>query len=138
MHVQTRQIVNSGTSMTAMGATATAATGDMSGAITSDPVDLLQCMTGCIEAIWTATSTPVGTWVVEASGGSFDQNRPGNINWYDITSLITPALAAVNGAGSFLINIGNLGFRAIRVRYVRTSGGQAGNLNMWFFGHSAA
>lgn len=139
MYLPARQIVGSGTAMTLMGATATSATGDMSAAITSDPVDCQAIAYGCIEAVWNATGgSPVGTFVVEACGGSWNQDRPALINWIDITSLLTPALPAVSGAGSFIANLGNLGFRGVRLRYVRTSGGAANQLSVWFNGKSAA
>lgn len=135
MFISDRQIVGSGTAMTVMGATAGAATGDMSASLTSDPVDLKTIVYGCLEAVWNATGgSPVGSFVVEASGGSFSQDRPALINWIDITSLLSPALPAVSGAGSFIANLGNLGFRAIRLRYVRTSGGANNQLSVWFSG----
>ncbi len=139
MYLPDRQIVGSGTSMTAFGATATAATGDMSANITSDPADCWGIVYGCLELVWNATGgSPVGTLAVDGCGGSWNKDRPTTINWIDITSLITPALPAVNGAGSAIVNLGNIGFRAIRVRYVRTSGGATNQLSIWFNGKSAA
>lgn len=125
--------------MTLQGATTSAATGDMSQNITSDPVDCLAVVFGCIEATWSASGgSPTGSWVLEASGGSFDKDRPANTKWYDITARLTPALPAVSGAGSFIANLPEIGYRALRLRYVLGSGGNVANgLSVWFNGKSA-
>jgi len=123
-----------------MGATASSATGDMSAAnIISDPVDMMTGIWGSIHAVWNATGgAPVGQFFVDATGEDWDRDRPANITWEDISSLVSPPPPAVNGAGSFLINLQNIGFRGLRIRYVRTSGGAANQLSCWFNGKSAA
>lgn len=137
MHNQTSFPVGSGTGNTLHGASASAANGDTTAAsITSDPIDLLQCITGSLHAVWTG-GAPVGVITVFGTGGDYDQDRPANVTWEDITSRLPTTPPAVNGNGSWITNLADLGYRAIRFVYTRTSGGQAvGGMKVYFFGKS--
>jgi hypothetical protein len=120
-----------------MGATASAANGDMSVAITSDPFDIRQSIAASIEVVWGATGgAPTGTFVVEAAGGSFNPDRPAGINWIDVTALMRPAPTNPAGAaGKFISDIPIVsGWRALRIRYTPASGGAANQLSVWATG----
>lgn len=134
MFIPDRQIVGSGSARTAMGATASAATGDMSQAITSDPFELRQSIAASLEVVWGVTGgAPTGTFVIEAAGGSFNYDRPALINWIDVTALMRPAPTNPAGvAGKFITDIPIVsGWRAVRLRYTPGSGGAVNQLSVW-------
>lgn len=137
MFIPDRQIVGSGSFQTLLGATASAANGDMSVAITSDPFELRQSPAASLEVVWSTTGgAPTGTFVVEACGGSFNRDRPSTINWIDVTALMRPAPTNPAGAaGKFLTDIPIFsGWRAVRVRYTPGAGGAANQLSIWATG----
>lgn len=100
--------------------------GDMSGDLQSVGVDMLSLPFGAIEAIW--TGNPTGTFSVD---GSVDNVPSANLvtNWYPTgTATNDPA----GSASSALINLSGIGFRWVRLSYVRTSG--SGSLTVNIFG----
>lgn len=94
-----------------------AAGGTMPGAAV-DSADLVRCT---VQAV--VTGSPVGSLVVQASndnvtGATADKAAAAATNW----TAIPGAAVAVNGAGTYLIPVVELAYRAIRVAYVPTSG----------------
>lgn len=137
MFINDRQIVGSGTTSTLMGGTPSAATGDMSVAITSEPFELREILAVSLEVVWVTTGgAPTGTFVIEACGGSFNRDRPATINWIDVTALMRPAPTNPAGvAGKFITDSPIVcGWRAVRLRYTPGSGGAANQLSVWATG----
>lgn len=137
MFIPDRQLVGSGSFQTLLGATASSANGDMSVAIVSDPFDIRQSVAASLEVVWGVTGgAPTGTFVIEAAGGSYNQNRPATINWIDVTALMRPAPTNPAGvAGKFITDIPIVsGWRAIRLRYTPGGGGAANQLSVWATG----
>lgn len=84
-----------------------------------------------IQTIITAfTGAFTGNWLLEASNnfapdGQYLGQVPNAGTWVDVTAstLIVPAFtAAITANGSQLINIPNIGWRAIRITITRTGG----------------
>lgn len=89
--------------------------GDMSADITSLAVNIDEIVTYAVQA--TFTGSPVGSITLEGS------NNP-TILGYDTIDLST---AAVNGAGSYLVNVELPGYSYVRLAYTFTSG--SGTMN---------
>jgi hypothetical protein len=137
MFIPDRQIVGSGTFRTLFGATASAANGDMSVAITSDPFELRQSPAASLEVVWgIGGGAPTGTFVIEACGGSWNPDRFATTNWIDVTALMRPAPTNPAGAvGRYLTDVPIVsGWRAIRLRYTPSGGGAANQLSVWATG----
>lgn len=85
------------------------------------PVDFLD--NGSFQCVW--TGTPVGSFFVDVT--NYDINNPNiTIVWSQITLSSVPA--ASGSAGDGTINLNQLPFRWIRLRYVNSSG--TGTLNV--------
>lgn len=102
--------------------------GDMGASITTDPIELTRSKHAALHAVWDGTGAPAGTITIEAS---LNHQEPAGSNWTDITSLATPTIPAVSGAGSALIGLVNMPFLWVRLKYNRTSGGTGAKLNVW-------
>lgn len=64
----------------------------------------------CIQAVWTGTASPVGTFTIQGSND--------NVNWTTISN----SSVAVNGAGNVMWR-DNADYKFVRVVYTATSGG---------------
>jgi hypothetical protein len=96
--------------------------GSMSGALTSDATSIQYMDNICIELVW--TGTPTGTFSIEGSL-TYQTNSVGTGvsnagTWVPIT--LTPPPAATGSAGSILLDLNQLSFPYIRVKYSPTSG----------------
>jgi len=89
--------------------------GDMSGDITGTAVNIQNLDNLAIQLVF--TGTPTGTFSVQ---GSVD-----NSTYIDVT--LSPSPVASGSGDSILINMNNVAFTWIRVKYNRTSG--TGTLN---------
>lgn len=93
---------------------------------TSKEIDVTQAEIAAIELVW--TGTPVGTFQIQATVQVFGGGAAGGTGaggtWQDI---ISPAPAASGSSGQHLINISDMGFSKLRVRYTNSSG--TGTLN---------
>lgn len=105
--------------------------GDMSGNITSTVTDVRNFDNVAVELVF--TGTPTGTFSVEGSldygyqaGGNF--NPAVNAGTWTALSL-SPTPAASGGAGSVLLDLNQISFAFIRVKYAFTSG--TGTLNAY-------
>lgn len=137
MFIPDRQIVGSGTFKGIFGATASAATGDMSAAIVSDAFDIRQSIAASFEVVWVTTGgAPTGTFIVEAAGGSYNPDRQALTNWIDVTALMRPVPTNPAGvAGKFITDIPIVcGWRAVRWRYTPGAGGAVNQLSIWATG----
>lgn len=99
----------------------------MGATFASNGVDTGQIVLLSIQAVW--TGSPVGSFKLQISNDDvpvavepnkpYAQNPSSNVvNWTDYTGSTT----AVSGAGDFMWNILESGYRWIRVVYTRTSG----------------
>lgn len=104
---------------------------DMGASITGGAVDCRDADLVSLHATWTATGTPVGAFSFEGSNNA-DLAR-GTGDWEPIT-LDYPPTNPSGAAGSWLLRIAEYGYRYIRPKYTRTSGGSGAVLNMWFVG----
>jgi len=91
--------------------------GDMSGNLTSDSVDVTY--TDNVGFQLTFTGTPTGTFSCE---GTIDET-----NWSALSFSSTPQ--AVGTADTHLLNINQIPYKKLRVKYTRTSG--TGTLNVY-------
>lgn len=100
---------------------------DMSTSFKTIGIDLNQTVLYSIEAVW--TGTPVGSFNLEVSNDIVPINpSAGNpvgadpaglvVNWVTYTGSAT----AVSGAGNFLWNVLEAGYRWVRVSYTAASG----------------
>ena len=91
--------------------------GDMSGNLTSDAFTVQHTPIVCIQAVWSAGSTPVGTLQLQGSVNGTD--------YFDVGSTV-----AVSGnTGTKQVTDANAGYLFARLVYTRTSG--SGTLNAW-------
>lgn len=91
--------------------------GDMSGNLTSDAVDVTY--TDNVGFQLSFTGTPTGTFSCE---GTIDET-----NWSALSFSSTPQ--AVGSADTHLLNINQIPYKKLRVKYTRTSG--TGTLNVY-------
>jgi hypothetical protein len=91
--------------------------GDMSGNLTSNTVDVTYSDNVGIQLTWTGAA--VGTFAVE---GTVDES-----NWSSLSFSSTPS--ASGGGDTHLLNLNNLPYKRIRVKYTRTS--STGTLQVW-------
>lgn len=95
--------------------------GTMGGDLTQATYTDIQNMDNVsVQLVW--TGTPTGTFYVD---GSLDK-----ATWTALS--LSPSAAAAGAASSILIDLNQLSFPYIRVRYVRTSG--TGTLNAYISG----
>lgn len=95
-------------------------------------VDHLEGFSVCISAAETSASL-VGTLKLQASNNAFDETRSdGTVAsgavWVDITG----ATENVSGTGTFMFNVSEVYYRAVRVVWTRTSG--EGTMTARWFG----
>lgn len=88
----------------------------MGGTVTSDSTNINTAISVCIQAIWSAGSTPVGTMVLQASND--------NSTWTEVTG---SSLAVSGATGSNMWNVEKPAYGYIRMVYTRSSG--SGTLN---------
>lgn len=109
--------------------------GDMStGTVTSIGVDVNQMYAAAVQAVWSGGGTPAGTFALQVSSDivqvASGTNPAANVvNWITYTNSQVPAGGA---DGSFLWNLNPMGYRWIRLQYIRTSG--TDSLNAIFTG----
>lgn len=105
--------------------------GDMSAAagINSNAIDLQQGSLAAIQAVWTG-ATAIGTASLQISNDNVAVPAAGSanpgvnvVNW----STYTGSTTSISGAGNFLWNLNNVGYRWLRLNYTSSSG--AGTLN---------
>lgn len=102
--------------------------GDMSGNITSDPTNIQFLDNVSMQLNF--TGTPTGTFTVQ---GSLDYQQTSPFakaaigNWIDLT--LSPSPAATGSASQILLDLNQLSFPWIRVKYTRSSG--SGTLNAY-------
>lgn len=92
--------------------------GDMSGNLSSTPVELTFLIDYAIQAVY--TGSPVGALTLEAS-----------VDGTNYTT-VTDSSSAVSSASNTMWNVQNAGYKWVRVNYTRTSG--TGSLTVKFFG----
>lgn len=97
--------------------------GDMSGSLLTNLVDV--SYTDNVGIQLNFTGTPVGTFAVEGSIDYDDHLSTGN--WSSLTFSSTPS--AAGAADVHLLNLNQLPYKKIRVRYTRSSG--SGTLNVF-------
>lgn len=84
--------------------------GDMSQAsIVSGSLNVASMLAGALELIW--TGAPTGTFSVQASMD--------NANWYDTA---TPVAAPAGSPASTMVQLTDIGFPWVRIKYTKTSG----------------
>ncbi len=81
---------------------------------TSVAVNVQNLDKASIHLVWSAGSTPVGVFTVEARNGALD-------DWFTLDMGSTPISLSGN-TGSILIRLDEMPFTDIRVVYTRTSG----------------
>lgn len=91
--------------------------GDMSGTVIGEPTTVTYLDNGSYQVV--CTGTPEGEFFVDATIN--------DVNWEALD--ITPRIEAVGAPISFLINLNQLPYNKIRLRYVPTGG--TGVLNAW-------
>lgn|SRR5574343_709044 len=105
--------------------------GDMSGDVTSDPTNIQFLDNISIQLNF--TGTPTGTFSVQGSL-DYQQTSPfakaATGNWIDLT--LSPSPAASGSASQILLDLNQLSFPWIRVKYTRSSG--SGTLNAFISG----
>lgn len=100
--------------------------------VDSKPQDLNQVPLYSIQAVW--TGSPVGSLKLQLSNDIINSNPPQAynpiqiVNWTDYSGSLT----VVNGAGNFVWNCLDVGYRWVRLVYVFSSG--TGTLNATFCG----
>jgi len=109
--------------------------GDMSGNITGSVTDIRYLDNVAIQMIW--TGTPTGTFAVDSSLDYVPPPLPGGTplnpgTWSPLT--ISPAPAASGSASSWILDMNQLSFQSVRLRYIFTSG--TGTLNAYICGKS--
>lgn len=97
--------------------------GNMSGNLTSDLVDV--SYTDNIGFQLNFTGTPTGDFSVEGSIDYDDHLQTGN--WSELTFSTTPQ--ALGAADTHLLNLNQVPYKKLRVKYTRTSG--SGTLNIY-------
>lgn len=91
----------------------------MAASVTSVAQDLSFYLVFSFQAIY--TGSPVGALTLEAS-------NDGGTTW----TTIADSSSAVSGASNTMWTVENVGYKAVRLVYTRTSG--TGTLNVWYFG----
>jgi len=97
------------------------AAGDMSGNLTSDPVDVRNLIVASFQIVF--TGAPVGTMKLQCSNDVYEYLKqpgiqPAATNWTDVAD----SALSVTAAGDIVYNLTSLGFDQIRVVYTRSSG----------------
>lgn len=109
--------------------------GDMAqSAINSKGIDLNQQYVYAIQAVW--TGSPVGTLKIQVSNDIVPDGVGGDqasnvVNWTDYTN----SSQSISGAGNFVWNVLEAGYRWVRLVYTKTSG--SGTINAVFSGKGA-
>lgn len=109
--------------------------GDMSGSVSSNGIDLQQVYVGSIQAVW--TGTPTGNLTVEISNDKVAVGVAGNpssnvVNW---TTLSGSTVAAGGAAGNTAWLLADIGYRWVRLKY--TFGSSTGVLQAMWCGKGA-
>lgn len=99
--------------------------GDMSGDIVSLDTNIDEGVTYSIQSFF--TGSPVGTIEARGSNEIILPNPPGSAVDPTKYTIITDSVQAVNGAGSYLLNVEFPGYSHVILTYTRTSG--TGTLN---------
>lgn len=89
----------------------------MGATITSSSISVQEAISYAVQAVWSAGSTPIGTFDLQASND--------DINF---TSLLDQGAEVTGNTGSIIINVEKPAYGFIRVVYTRTSG--SGTLNV--------
>lgn len=95
----------------------------MAGSFTTDAVNLISIYAYAIQVSWTAGSTPVGTFKLQASNDAGD-NGSGQgvslpVNFTDVTN----SFQSISGTpGSIMYDINACAYRWVRLVYTATSG----------------
>lgn len=94
--------------------------GDMSGNVTGTIADCRNMEFITFQCIYSGTSSPVGTITVEATLDG--------TNWTEL------ALSTINvtADGTDLVDLYNINYQGIRIKYNRSSG--TGTINIWYKG----
>lgn len=93
----------------------------MGATITSSPLNVQQAVSFCVQAIWSAGTTPIGTFDLQASNDGLT-----------FTSVLSAPATVENNSDSLIINVEKHAYAQIRVVYTRTSG--SGTLNVYVNG----
>lgn len=91
-----------------------------------------------VTAEWSNTGTPNGTFVVEVSNEKGGEGGSGISKWFDISASISPALPNASAATEFSIDFARLGYKWLRIRYVRSSGGTGAYLTVRVFANTVS
>ncbi len=102
--------------------------GNMGGSLTSAVFDVSYTDNVGIQLTW--TSTAVGVFSVEGSIDYDDTAASGN--WSALTFTVTPE--ALGTASTHLLNLSNIPYKKLRVKYTRTS--SSGTLQVWVMAKS--
>lgn len=89
----------------------------MTGSITSDPCDVTETITNCVQIVWDSDNFPIGNVFLSASNTL-------NGTYTEIEETI---LGIDTNSGDHMINLERSGYCFIKVNYTRTSG--SGNMN---------
>lgn len=97
------------------------AAGDMSGNISTDPIDVRNLIVGSIQCEF--TGSPNGTMKLQCSNDVAEflkqpGTQPAPVNWTDITG----SSIAVSAAGDIMYNLTSMGYDYLRVVYTASSG----------------
>lgn len=95
--------------------TAIVTEGDMSGSLTSTPINLDHIKMYAIQAVVSSGTSPSGALTLEAS---CDPSNTTPSTWTEIGN----TSQTVTADGSFLWNVENAGYNWVRLVYTRTSG----------------
>lgn len=103
--------------------------GDMSADVISQPSDLWRCTSASYEVEY--TGTPTGDFEVWVTDHWDNRTDPTYANFKELT-LASPIAAAAGAPGNALVDLTDIPFRWVQLRYDRTGG--TGTMNAWIAG----
>lgn len=104
---------------------------DMTGAVTSEPVNLISIYSYSIQAYWAGGANPSGLFYLQGSNDPGDdgsgQAVSDPVNW----TIVGGSPVPINGTpGSITYDVASCGYRWVRLQYVPTSGSATINVTL--------